>query len=103
MIQRYDAGTLLWMESGGGPLLLVPGEYLPFWGGIDPPTDGRQIVAHFRYGGDDAPATDYDRACDVDDYLGVIEVGSGCGVVLGDEPLPTAIVPPSVKTILGQN
>ena len=36
------------------------------------------------------PATDYDRACDVNYYLGLIEIGAGKGLVLGGEPLSTA-------------
>ena len=34
------------------------------------------------------PASDYDRACDVDDYVGILQVGSGKGIVLGQDPLP---------------
>jgi len=33
--------------------------------------------------------TDYDRACRIDDYVGAIEVGSGIGIVLGEEPFST--------------
>jgi hypothetical protein len=78
------------MESNGGPLLLVPGEYLLSWEGIDPPSDGRQIEAQFRWNGQDAPATDYDRACDVEGWLGLLNIGVGQGLVLGKEPLGTA-------------
>jgi hypothetical protein len=34
--------------------------------------------------------TDYERACAVEDYLGLITVGPGHGLVLGDEPMSTA-------------
>jgi hypothetical protein len=34
-------------------------------------------------------ASDYDRACDVDDYVGIITVGHGEGLVLGDLPAET--------------
>ncbi len=37
-----------------------------------------------------APATDYDRACDIDDYLGLIVVGEGQGLVLGEGRMDTA-------------
>lgn len=81
---------LTWMSSNGGPLLLVPGEYLSSWRGIDPPPDGRHIEAQFRWAGPDEPATDYDRACDVTGYVGLLDIGAGQGVVLGDEPHSTA-------------
>ena len=78
-----------------GPLLLMPGEHLASWGGVEPPADGRCIEAQFRFRGQDEPATDYDRACDVATagYLGLLDVGTGQGLVLGDEPLSTAWQP----------
>lgn len=89
MLCRYG-GELRWMQSGGGPLLLTPGEYLPSWGGIEPPSDGRQVEARFRWNGQDEPATDYDRACDVEGWLSPLDIGAGQGLVLGGEPLATA-------------
>lgn len=90
MLHRYDdSSELRWMASNGGPLLLVPGEHLASWGGIDPPRDGRRIEAKFRCFPDDL-ATDYDRACDVEGYLGLLDIGAGQGLVLGDEPCRTA-------------
>lgn len=86
---RYS-GELRWLESNGGPLLLVPGEHLPSWDGTEPPADGRQIDAQFRWTGQNTPATDYDRACDVKGWLGLLDVGAGHCIVLGGEPLGTA-------------
>jgi len=37
--------------------------------------------------------TDYGRACSVDDYLGMLEVGPGRCLVLGDEPMATTFFP----------
>jgi hypothetical protein len=90
-----EGPELRWVVSTGGPLLLVPGEHLPSWGGVLPPTDGRRIEAQFRFNGQDEPATDYDRACDVSmaGYLGQLDIGTGHGIVLGDEPLATAWQP----------
>lgn len=91
MLYSDDGGwRWIWMQSTGGPLLLVLGEHLLAWGGIEPPADGRHIEAKFRWGGPDEPATDYDRACDVAGYLGLLDIGAGQGLVLGDEPLGTA-------------
>jgi hypothetical protein len=65
---------LKWIESTGGPLLLLERALLPYW--------------HGSFGNTTA-ATDYDRACEIADYVGAIEVGSGIGVVLGEEPFST--------------
>ncbi len=86
----WYGGALQWMQSNGGPLLLVPGEHLLSWGGLAPPPDGRHIEAQFRWNGQDAPATDYDRACDVTGWLGLLTIGAGQGLVLGGEPDGTA-------------
>lgn len=40
-------------------------------------------------GGDPLVGTDYGRACEMDDYVGLVDVGPGQGLVLGDEPAPT--------------
>jgi immunity protein 21 of polymorphic toxin system len=77
---------LHWITSCGGPLLLLPAEYLDAWEGAEEPSDGRVVEAEFRWNLDpDAPATDYDRACDVEDYVGIIPVGAGQGLVFPDK------------------
>jgi hypothetical protein len=63
-----------WMATEGGPLLVLPELLLPAWTGCE--------------GGD------YGRACAVEDRLGVIPVGAGKALVLGDEPAQTAWRPP---------
>jgi len=55
-----------------------------------PPPDERHIEATFRWMGPGTPATDYDRACDVEGYLGLLDIGAGHGLVLGDDPNATA-------------
>jgi hypothetical protein len=72
-------------------LLLLAEDLLGFWDGVRAPARFREVDAGFRWSPSRGP-TDYDRACDVDDYLGLIEVGPGTGLVLGDAPLPTAWV-----------
>lgn len=66
-----------WIESGGGPLSLIPIELLALWGGVQRSSIGTQN-------------TDYDRACQVNGELAVLRVDDGSALVLGDEPLTTA-------------
>lgn len=67
-----------WIESGGGPLVLMDGDFMLAWHGTD-------VV------GASGPS-DYDRACAVDDYCQTIPVDNNAkAVVLGDEPTRTAI------------
>jgi len=83
---------LTWIESNGGPLLVLPCSLLSAWRGTDDPSPGEKVEATFRWN-PAGVATDYDRACDVSDFAGVIPVGSGEALVLADEPLPTTWLP----------
>jgi hypothetical protein len=82
------SGELTWLGTDAGHLILVPAAARVHWSGIEPPPDGREIAVRFRSNTPAAPATDYDRACDIDDYVGILDVGSSWEVVLGQEPLP---------------
>lgn len=74
-----------WVQSMGGPLIVVPASALDQWGGC---TEDGVIV-----GGTDTP-DDYDRACEVEGWAGVISVGAGaCALVLADEPATTCYLP----------
>ena len=76
----------VWVSSSGGPLLLLPVVHLGEWHGTEdagPP----------NFGADDGPSVDYERACAVTDYTGVIPVGTGEGLVLGDDPNDTTWIP----------
>lgn len=84
--------TLQWIESAGGPLLLLPRSLLQSWDGAEFSHD-REVTARARWI-PEGPPTDYDRACDVGE-IGIIPVGAGHGLVFGDEPLPTAWWPTS--------
>ncbi|MFD3329499.1 Imm21 family immunity protein [Streptomyces sp. NPDC058701] len=65
--------SLTWLETEGGPFIVVPRTALLHWSG----TDG-----------------DYDRACEVMDIVGVLALSDGAeALVLGDEPLSTAYLP----------
>lgn len=72
-----------WLNSTGGPLILLERSLLPSWG-------GNLEMSELQAEDNDAQITDYDRACSVEDYVGLIGVGSGQALVLGDEPMQTA-------------
>ena len=67
---------LHWVETAGGPHLVLPEKYAAAWEGCSTPSGGRIVEATFRCdpGG---PATDYDRACSVAGWIGAIPVGRG--------------------------
>jgi len=73
-----------WVHSMGGPLIVVPVSVLLHWGGTSP-----------NWGEDPDNPEDYDRACAVDGWAGVLSVGGGAAqaLVLGDEPAPTCYLP----------
>ena len=62
-----------WLTSAGGPLILLEKEFLSNWKGVF--------------------SNDYNRACAISDYIGLINVGQGKGLIIGDEPFPTLWLP----------
>jgi hypothetical protein len=88
----YSYGTTNWVESNGGPLLLLSSDLLSSWSGARPRIISESDV-DWEY--DIHSDCDYNRACKIDDYLGLLQVGSGKGLVLGDEPLSTTWWPSS--------
>ncbi|ARF59234.1 hypothetical protein B1H19_04695 [Streptomyces gilvosporeus] len=87
---RSDRAELLWVRSTGGPLIVVPKSSVNAWGGS---TADRAVL-----GGFDGPFSspgDYDRACEVEGWAGVISVGAdgAMALVLADEPATTCFVP----------
>jgi hypothetical protein len=78
--------------GNGGPLIVLPLEIAHHWRGISPPL-GVAVPEGWIWGEPDGPVCDYDRACQVDDYVGMVEVGPGLGLVLGDQPLITTFFP----------
>lgn len=77
----------LWFANDGGPLLVLPREAASYWEGGDVPSGGRVVEADFRW--DTDVATDYDRACDVEELAGLIDIGPSWGLVLDDD-IPSA-------------
>ncbi|EPD62421.1 immunity 21 family protein [Streptomyces sp. HGB0020] len=77
MVRYSESGVVEWVQSGGGPLIAVPETVLLFWTGAD----------------GEENASDYDRACEIDGYLGLLPVGDSAALVLGDQPASTAFLP----------
>jgi len=67
---------LTWVESEGGPLIVVEESLRNLWGGY--------------------ANSDYESACEVEDYAGLVSFGetpdSGLALVIGDIPAPTAFM-----------
>lgn len=80
---------LRWVQSAGGPLLLLPVSLRRRWSGIEPTKDPLND-AKFRWDETMAVPSDYDRACDVSGLLTKLDIGDGYGLVLGEQPLSTA-------------
>ncbi|MET7634257.1 Imm21 family immunity protein [Streptomyces sp. NPDC001773] len=74
---------LLWVESGGGPLVVVPESALASWC-----TDTEATSADEFSGW-----SDYGRACQIDDYIGTLHVGCAEALVLADSPDTTTFLP----------
>ncbi|WP_235487397.1 Imm21 family immunity protein [Streptomyces roseoverticillatus] len=80
-VSRRLRTDLAWVQSMGGPLIVIPSSVVDQWGGG---TEDGMIL------GDTDVPDDYDRACGVEGLAGVIPVGEeGLGLVLADEPATT--------------
>jgi len=81
-----------WVTPLGGPLILVPQSACPLWGGAPP-----------NYPDEEG---DYGRACAIDDYIGLIDVGHAQALVPGDYPARTTFLPGHrilLREIAGRN
>ncbi|MEU8422995.1 Imm21 family immunity protein [Micromonospora sp. NPDC048835] len=76
---RRPVSQLPWVDSEGGPLIVVPASALGQW-------EGASVD-------DDDSWGDYGRACRVDGYVGVLGVGADQALVLADEPASTTYLP----------
>ena len=72
---------LRWIISAGGPLILMESSLLLSWKGV------------FGSRGEESQTSDYDRACAVDDYVGLIPVDEDFALVFGQEPMDTSWLP----------
>jgi len=70
--KEINMSNTQWIDSAGGPLIVTPLSASATWKGL--------------------ATQDYDEACGVEDYLGLLHREWGDVLVLGDEPLSTAVV-----------
>nr|WP_063818136.1 Imm21 family immunity protein [Herbidospora sakaeratensis] len=82
MGEHSDDATLPWVSSLGGPLIAIPESACRHW-------NGGRLMNRFDDEGD------YRRACDVNGYIGLIDVGPAKALVLGDDPADTTFLPAS--------
>jgi Immunity protein 21 len=66
-----------WIQSDGGPLILMERASANVWNGNSRPNGFQGL-------------TDYERACQLEDYLGLLDVQATQILVFDDEPLQTA-------------
>jgi hypothetical protein len=93
------AFALRQFANDGGPLIVLPREAAPCWEGCAPPSNGRVIEVRSRWNAD-AFATDYDRACDVEEWAVILKVGPSWGLVLGGEDTADGWLQPTVPDTL---
>jgi hypothetical protein len=87
----FTMDPIKWVSTNGGPLVIIPVEIAHLWrgdGGLGLPNGDLSLVWETV-----KTRTDYGRACGIEDYLGVLQVGPGRCLVFGDEPLATAFLP----------
>ncbi|GKS92853.1 Imm21 family immunity protein [Acidovorax sp. SUPP2539] len=69
-----------WINTNGGPLVGASGNVISHWKGVDGSSSSVDA------------GIDYDRACSIIDFLGVVDCGGFPVVVFGDEPLQSTFV-----------
>jgi hypothetical protein len=72
-----------WMKSAGGPLICLETRLMSSWCGTEGTFQTGKCAASQR--------SDYDRACAVNDYAGLVDVDGGSALILGDLPLATTV------------
>ena len=82
---------MAWIKSAGGPLICLETWLLPEWCGVEGTCQSGNCVV--------SGPSDYDRACAVNDYVGLADVGRHSALILGDMPLATTIFNKTVNEL----
>jgi hypothetical protein len=91
---------LNWIGSTGGPLILISDKSYGLWSGIlkrDSYLNNKIEEADDFLNADEA---DYGKACSIQGYLGVVNIGDDTALILGDEPLLTTVIYSTDKMVI---
>lgn len=95
-------GNLQWVDSSGGPLVLISDKSAEFWSGI---LKRSAYLAKIKEDVEDfldPNETDYGKACMINNYLGLVKVQNEDVLVIADEPLSTSFFFVSEKPVLAR-
>lgn len=93
---------LKWVDSAGGPLILIGDKSVGLWSGI---LKRSAYLTNVDEGADnflDPGEADYGKACLIEDYLGLVKVDGDEVLVLGDEPMLTTFFFSQEKPVLAR-
>jgi hypothetical protein len=82
---------LKWIDSAGGPLILISDKSYNLWSGILKRSSYLDSKIEDADDFLNADVADYGKACLVQEYLGIVDIGNDTALVLGDEPLLTTV------------
>ena len=91
---------LKWIATAGGPLVLISDKSYKLWSGILKRSSYVENRLEEAINFMDAEETDYGRACEIQDYLGVVDIGSDFALVFGDEPMLSTVQYTTDKKII---
>jgi hypothetical protein len=82
-----------WLNTTGGPIVILPVAELKNWSGCFSVKSGETEENVFVYENDflNPELTDYGKACEIEDYIGIFDFGKDKAIVLNDLPLPTCV------------
>lgn len=81
-----NSAIIKWIECDGGPHLFIEKRLVGYWMGvIESSYNDKTITTKLRSGKQSNIITDYDRACDIEEYVGVISIGNGHGLVISED------------------
>jgi Immunity protein 21 len=78
-----------WIETTGGPIIILPFVEVKNWSGCfsTKSIEAQKIIDAEDFL--DPNESDYGKACQIEDYVGIFDFGNDKAIVLGDEPLAT--------------
>jgi frataxin-like iron-binding protein CyaY len=74
-----------WISCDGGPHVLMERSCMEQWEAGDIPSNNRVVKASHIYNEATGIVSDYDLACEINDYIGIIELQSGSAIVINDD------------------